>query len=81
MTTSTEETTDLLVPLLAGLAQVVSNITNEQLPDPTPCAGYDVGQLRDHVLGWLTTFADGFADPGGQAPRASIDGYCSRPPC
>src|SRR5262249_41903949 len=36
---------------------------------------YDVGQLQDHVLGWLTNFADGFADPGGQAPRAEVSGY------
>jgi uncharacterized protein (TIGR03086 family) len=27
------------------------------------------------VVGWLATFAAGFADPGGQAPRASLDGY------
>lgn len=27
------------------------------------------------MLGWLTTFAAGFADAHGQAPRANIDGY------
>ena len=75
MTTSTEETTDLLVAVLAGLAPVVGGITPEQLHDATPCTEYDVEQLRDHVLGWLTTFAAGFADPNGQAPRASLGGY------
>jgi uncharacterized protein (TIGR03086 family) len=75
MTTSTGTTTDLLVAVLTDLAQVVGAVTEKQLHEPTPCTSYDVGQLRDHVLGWLTTFADGFADPDGQAPRASIDGY------
>jgi uncharacterized protein (TIGR03086 family) len=74
-TTTTDQTTGLLAAVLADLAQVVGGITDAQLHDPTPCTDYDVAQLRDHVLGWLTTFADGFADPGGQAPRASLAGY------
>src|SRR5882724_2030430 len=75
MTTSTEKTTGLLVAVLTDLAPVVDGITPGQLHEPTPCTDYDVEQLRDHVLGWLTTFAAGFADPSGQAPRASLDGY------
>ena len=75
MTTSTEMTTDLLIAVLADLARVVGGIADEQLDDPTPCTDYNVRQLQDHVVGWLTTFADGMADPDGQAPRASIDGY------
>jgi uncharacterized protein (TIGR03086 family) len=75
MTTSTEKTTGLLVTVLTDLAPVIGGITHDQLHDPTPCTEYDVEQLRDHVLGWLTTFAAGFADPNGQAPRASLDGY------
>jgi uncharacterized protein (TIGR03086 family) len=75
MTPSTEKTTDLLVAVLTDLAPVVGGITREQLQDPTPCTDYDVAQLQDHVLGWLTTFAAGFADPDGSAPRASLDGY------
>jgi uncharacterized protein (TIGR03086 family) len=74
-TTSTEKTTDLLVGVLSDLAPVVGGIADEQLDDPTPCTEYDVAQLRDHVVGWLVTFADGFADPGGQAPLAALDGY------
>ncbi len=39
-----------------------------------------MGQLRDHhVLGWLTNFAAGFADPHGQAPHATVEGYRSPP--
>src|SRR6185312_4878853 len=75
MTASTGQTTDLLAAVLAGLEAVVGGIRPEQLHDPTPCTEYDVAQLREHVLGWLTTFASGFADPGGQAPRGSLGGY------
>ena len=79
MTTSTEKTTDLLVAVLADLAPVVAGVTEQQKNDPTPCSDYDVAQLTDHVTGWLSTFADGFADPDGQAPRASLDGYVAPP--
>jgi uncharacterized protein (TIGR03086 family) len=75
MTATTEKTTDLLVAVLADLAPMVGRITAEQLHEPTPCTELDVGQLRTHVLGWLTTFAAGFADPGGQAPLDHLDGY------
>ncbi len=71
MTTDNDQTRGLLTVVLTDLADVVGGIDERQLHDPTPCTDYDVAQLRDHVLGWLTTFADGFADPDGQAPRAS----------
>ncbi|MHB1613206.1 MAG: TIGR03086 family metal-binding protein [Actinomycetes bacterium] len=57
------------------LATVVGGVTAGQLHDPTPCAEFDVTELRDHIVGWLTTFAAGFADPDGQAPRADLVGY------
>jgi uncharacterized protein (TIGR03086 family) len=72
--TSTDRTADLLAAVLADLAPVVGGIAPDQQHRPTPCTKYDVGQLRDHVLGWLTTFAAGFADPQGRAP-AGVDGY------
>lgn len=75
MTASTDSTADLLMAVLSELAPVVGGITDEQLHDPTPCTELDVGQLRDHVLGWLTTFAAGFADPEGRAPRDRIGSY------
>jgi len=75
MTTATEKTTDLLVAVLADLGPMVGRITAEQVHDPTPCTELDVGQLRTHVLSWLTTFAGGFADPGGQAPLDRLQGY------
>jgi uncharacterized protein (TIGR03086 family) len=69
------DTTDLLAEVLADLEKVVGGIAPGQLHDKTPCTDYDVAQLRDHTVGWLTIFADGFADPAGQAPRTSTDGY------
>lgn len=75
MTTATEKTTDLLVAVLADLEPVVGGVTGEQLQDPTPCTELKVGQLRTHILGWLTTFAAGYADPGGQAPLDRVEGY------
>ncbi|HMG62141.1 MAG TPA: hypothetical protein VK599_04260, partial [Streptosporangiaceae bacterium] len=75
MTTPTDRTADLLSAVLADLAPVMSGITPQQLINPTPCTELDVAQLRDHVLGWLDTFAAGFADPGGQAPRAGLADY------
>jgi uncharacterized protein (TIGR03086 family) len=79
MTTATDRTADLLSAVLADLAPVMSGITQEQLVNPTPCTELDVAQLRDHVVGWLDTFAAGFADPGGQAPRAGLDDYQAGP--
>jgi len=75
MTTPTDRTADLLSAVLADLAPVMSGITPQQLINPTPCTELDVAQLRDHVLGWLDTFAAGFADAGGQAPRAGLADY------
>jgi uncharacterized protein (TIGR03086 family) len=75
MATSTEKTADLLAAVLTDLARVVGEITPQQLTGPTPCTEYDVAQLREHVVGWLATFAAGFADPRGQAPRENLEGY------
>ncbi len=73
--TSTDTTADQLHTVLTDLAAVVENITPAQNSDPTPCAGWDVGALRTHVVGWLATFAGGFADSDGRAPRADLQEY------
>jgi uncharacterized protein (TIGR03086 family) len=74
-TSSTDRTADLLAGVLEQLASVVAGTRADQLHDPTPCTDYDVEQLRDHVVGWLSTFADGFEDPQGRVPRANLEGY------
>jgi uncharacterized protein (TIGR03086 family) len=75
MTTSVTETTEHLRAVLADLAAVVGGVRPAQLHDPTPCTDWDVEQLRAHIIGWLSIFAAGFADPHGQAPRADIAGF------
>lgn len=75
MANETTQTTDLLSSVLSELALVVDAIDQDRLQDPTPCGEWDVAQLRDHVLGWLVTFAAGFSDPEGRAPNADIANY------
>ncbi len=75
MATSVQETADLLRAVLTDLAPLVGTIPPEQLHDATPCTEWDVEQLRNHTVGWLTLFAAGFADANGQAPGADVDGY------
>ena len=59
-------------PLLHGvldeLADVVERIDDDQLSAPTPCTELDVAALREHVVGWATSFATGAADPQGRTP-------------
>ena len=71
MTTTTEQTADLLAEVLTELAPVAGGVTEDQLHDPTPCTDYDVAQLREHVLGWLAIFAAGFADPAAEVTAAA----------
>jgi uncharacterized protein (TIGR03086 family) len=75
MTTSTDLTRANLATVLDDLATVVGAIAPARSHAPTPCADFDVAQLRDHVLGWLTTFAAGFADADGHAPNSDITGF------
>jgi uncharacterized protein (TIGR03086 family) len=68
----TQKTVDLLRPVLAELAVIVENSDGfEALA--TPCTELDVAQLRNHVAGWLTTFAGGFADADGRAPSQGAE--------
>lgn len=73
--TNTAEIAAELRPVLSRLADAVDAVEDNQLDRPTPCTDLDVRALREHVVGWLSTFADGFADPQGQAPRADLIGY------
>jgi uncharacterized protein (TIGR03086 family) len=68
-------TADLLHPVLLELGDVVGGIDEDQLLAPTPCNEWDVQTLRDHVLAWVVTFADGYNDPDGQAPVEQTRDY------
>src|SRR3712207_6161034 len=51
------ETTRLdLAPQAAELARVAAGIRDDQLGDPTPCAGTPVAGLLAHVVGLTTAF-------------------------
>ncbi len=70
---------DVVAPALAAvldrLAEVVGATREDQLSGPTPCTGWPVGQLRDHVLGWLDFFAAALTDPAGRSVRPDPAAY------
>src|SRR3712207_6737323 len=72
---SSMETTRLdLGPQAAEVARVVAGIRDDQLGDPTPCAGTPVAGLLAHVVGLTTAFrmaAEKTPVSGG--PSASAD--------
>lgn len=59
-------------PATKRLADLVRNVRDDQLADPTPCQQMTVGQLIDHI----SAFAVGFT----LAARADPDNLPSRPP-
>ncbi|GLZ50860.1 TIGR03086 family metal-binding protein [Actinomycetospora sp. NBRC 106378] len=53
--------------VLVALADLVDGVGDDRWHAPTPCTEFDVAALADHVVGWSTTFATGYADPQGRA--------------
>lgn len=60
--------------VLERLAGVV-DVDDAQLGLPTPCAGFDVAQLRTHVLGWLQFFAAALSDPAAEHGRPDPEAF------
>ncbi len=56
------------------LAAVV-DIDGDQRALPTPCAGFTLAQLQDHVLGWLQFFAAALSDPSATMPRPAPEDF------
>jgi uncharacterized protein (TIGR03086 family) len=71
---SAQQTNEHLTVVLAELERVIAHIKPDQSGNATPCTDFDVTALRRHVLGWLTTFADGYAAPDGRT-SSGIDDY------
>lgn len=69
METTTDPAGRLIQPVLTDLADLVAGIPPERFGDATPCAEYDVGALRQHVLGWVTYFGEALNDPDGSGDR------------
>jgi uncharacterized protein (TIGR03086 family) len=67
-------TNEHLEVVLADLERVFAQIKPDQSHDATPCTDFDVAALQRHVLGWLTTFAQGYAAPDGRT-SSGIDDY------
>jgi uncharacterized protein (TIGR03086 family) len=52
---------DLLAAVLERTEDIVRGVRTEQLRLPTPCPKYDVAALLNHLIGWLSMFADAAA--------------------
>ena len=70
-------TSELFAEVLTRLGSVV-DAPADRLDGPTPCAGFTVGELQQHVLAWLQFFAAALTDPSGTAERLDPDTW-SRP--
>lgn len=64
----------LLDATLEALASVV-DVAESDLDLPTPCAGFNVRQLRNHAVGWLQFFAAAISDPDGTDARPDPDSF------
>lgn len=76
MDSDTTTQTDLLT-VLGQLADLLDDIGPAADGTPTPCPGYPLGTLRQHVVGWLTAFTDGLTDPDGRcgdAQHVAVEG-------
>ena len=61
-------------PQAAEVARVVAGVRDDQLTNPTPCAGTSVAALLDHLVGLTLAFrkaAEKMPQSGG--PRADVD--------
>jgi uncharacterized protein (TIGR03086 family) len=67
------DTRSELNDVLTDLAALVDTVDGDRWHAPTPCTEFDVAALTDHVVGWSTTFAAGYADPEGRAPAGPTE--------
>jgi uncharacterized protein (TIGR03086 family) len=60
-----------LEPATRAVTALIAGIRDDQLDDPTPCAGTSLGAMLDHVEGFATAFtlaARKQVPPGGSEP-------------
>lgn len=60
-----------LEPATRAVTELIASIRDEQLDNPTPCAGTSLGAMLDHVEGFATGFALAArkqVPPGGSQP-------------
>ncbi len=69
---------DVLRHTQAIAATVLANVDADQLPAPTPCASWNVGQLIDHLIGAQNWAAAGISGrPSESAEGASAGDFTS----
>src|SRR5262245_718008 len=65
-----------LEPATQRLADLVRGVTDDQLTKPTPCADWTVGDLLDHIGGFVVAFTAAakkdMGDVTAQAPSADV---------
>ncbi len=64
----------LFSDVLHRLAEIV-DVEQNQLDRSTPCTGFNVGELRAHVLGWLGFFASALSDPAATTVRPDPEAF------
>jgi len=63
--------TDTLESVIGKTAGLIASVRPDQRDLPTPCADMNVGQLVDHLVGWLRMFAARASEtPYDEDPRA-----------
>src|SRR6478672_7044982 len=63
-----------LAPTAAEVARVIVGVRDDQLADPTPCAGTSVAAMLDHFVGLTVSFRLGAEkQPQTGGPRADAD--------
>jgi uncharacterized protein (TIGR03086 family) len=63
-----------LAPTAAEVASVIAGVRDDQLDDPTPCAGTSVAAMLDHFVGLTVAFRLGAEkQPQSGGPRADAE--------
>jgi len=63
---------DLLAGVLDKTGDLVAGVEPDQADQPTPCPDYTVGDLVDHVVGWVQVFAAGSQGRTPDVDRTSL---------
>jgi uncharacterized protein (TIGR03086 family) len=75
-TSSTPASVDsvrILDDVLHKTADLLTGVRDDQWHDPTPCPGWDVTRLADHMVSWVRVFAAGLAgEPRDADPEAYV---------
>ncbi|MGO3328603.1 TIGR03086 family metal-binding protein [Gordonia sp. (in: high G+C Gram-positive bacteria)] len=54
------DTSTALIRTLDQLADLLDQAAGTPPNSPTPCTDFDIAELRNHIVGWLTAFTDGY---------------------